>query len=376
MLARARNSVHVAPSTPSPAAERDGKTAGGFFSRHRLSMIFRRPSLTSPQGVDRRRSSAPEAPSSPCPPSLSPLPPPPATVTAIDQEMWFTHKTHAVATTKGVRTVNEDRFRVIASLERFGVGLLVTEKKRVLSFDAALTQCVMESYVNHRNAPVFDLKKLRKKHACDTALYGIYDGHGGAKCSSLLALLLPLYLLRQRDFASDLKSAAMHACREINDEILAREAAGQCAGGSTALSVLVRGSVAYFCNTGDCRAVLVSRNGVAAMTVDHKASNEAEKQRIEDAGGMVLYVHGIPRVSGRLAVTRAFGDAEFRDQVIPEPEITSHVLTRDDEYIVMASDGLWDALSNDQVLSCIRCVRSCSPYLHQTRKTHTHKVSD
>ncbi|TYZ67661.1 hypothetical protein PybrP1_008282 [[Pythium] brassicae (nom. inval.)] len=352
MLRRAHNSVHAEPSMPPLVAERtDGKPAG-FFSRHRLSMMFRKPSLTSPRGADHRRSSAPAAPS----PSQQASLPPRATVTAIDQEMWFARKKHAVATTKGVRAVNEDRFRVISSLERFGAGLLATEKKRVPSFDAALTQRVMESYVNNRNAPAYDVKRLSKasRHASDTELYGIYDGHGGAKCSSLLALLLPLYLLRQRDFASDIRSAAARAYTELNDEILSREAAGQCAGGSTAISLLVRNGVAYFCNTGDCRAVLVSRKGVAAMTVDHKASNEAEKQRIEDAGGMVLYVHGIPRVSGRLAVTRAFGDAEFKDQVIPVPEITSHALTPEDEYIVLASDGLWDALSNEQVLSCIR----------------------
>lgn len=356
MLGRTRNSVHAVSSTSSPTSDSDGKPAG-FFSKRRLSMIFRRKmSVTSPPVADRRRKSAPAAQGTTQ--HLPPSPPPSAAMTAIDQEMWFTVKNHAVATTKGVRAANEDRFRVISSLERFGAGLMATEKKRIRSFSDALAQHVMESYVNNSNAPPYDVKTLSKpsKSASDTAFYGIYDGHGGAKCSSLLALLLPLYLLRQPDFASSIPTAVMRACIEMNDEILKREAAGECAGGSTALSLLVRNGIAYFCNTGDCRAVLVSTNGVAAMTVDHKASNEAEKQRVEDAGGMVLYVHGVPRVNGHLAVTRAFGDAEFKEQVIPAPEITSHKLTPEDEFIVMASDGLWDALTNDQVLRCIRCV--------------------
>lgn len=340
----------------------------GFFSKHKLSAIFSRATATSPLAAVHRRLSAPATVGSqqhqPSPPQQHPKQQRRRTdaVTAIDEEIVFGTNVHALATSRGARKANEDRFRVITSLERFGTGLMLTEKKRVRTFDDALRQHVMESYVIRNDAPAYDAKKLSKhtKHASDTAFYGVYDGHGGAKCSSLLALLLPLYLLRQLDFHADIESAAKRACLEINDEILKREAARECTGGSTAITLLVRRDVAYVCNTGDCRAILVSRRGVQALTNDHKATNEAEKERIEAAGGLVLYVHGVPRVNGRLAVARAFGNSELRDIVIPTPEVTAHRITPDDEYIVMASDGLWDALSNDHVLDCIRyaCVGS------------------
>ncbi|CEG36263.1 probable protein partial [Plasmopara halstedii] len=62
---------------------------------------------------------------------------------------------------------------------------------------------------------------------------------------------------------------------------------------------------------------------------------------------MVLYVKGVDRVNGCLAVARAFGDAELSQLVIADPEVTVYELYREDEFIVMASDGLWDVLTND-----------------------------
>uniref|UniRef100_K3WKK1 PPM-type phosphatase domain-containing protein n=1 Tax=Globisporangium ultimum (strain ATCC 200006 / CBS 805.95 / DAOM BR144) TaxID=431595 RepID=K3WKK1_GLOUD len=269
--------------------------------------------------------------------------------------MVFGVKKYALATSSGVRPTNEDRFRIITNLELFGKGLLTTERASIQNYDDALLQRTMESYVNNKgSAPVYDVNTLLKaKTASDTELYGIYDGHGGARCSSLLALLLPLYLLRHPDFAYSIENAAKQACLAINDEILKREAANQCEGGSTAITLLIRKDIAYFCNTGDCRAIIVSRQGVIALTTDHKAANEVERRRVEESGGMVLYVRGVPRVNGRLAVARAFGDSELKECVISLPDVTTHELTPEDEFIVLASDGLWDALPNEQVLSCI-----------------------
>ncbi|KAF1330123.1 Protein phosphatase, partial [Globisporangium splendens] len=374
MIGRARTSVHAGPAPEQQEQQREEHCPTGFFTRT-LSSLLRRRTVTSPSsslvgtgasivggkqrsdstivGSKQRRNSTvggrksvqgalPESPKS-------------VPMTAIDEEMVFGVKKYALVTSSGVRRTNEDRFRIITSLELFGEGLLTTERANIQNYDDALLQRTMESYVNKKgSAPAYDVKTLLKaKTASDTEFYGIYDGHGGARCSSLLALLLPLYLLRQSDFASSIESATKQACLAINDEILKREAANECEGGSTAITLLIRKGIAYFCNTGDCRAIIVSRQGITALTIDHKATNEVERKRVEDAGGIVLYVRGVPRVNGRLAVTRAFGDSELKECVIPLPDVTTHELTPEDEFIVLASDGLWDALPNEQVLSCI-----------------------
>jgi protein phosphatase 1L len=349
MMGRTRHHVHtsVHEDTDATLPEEPKDDKSGFFSR-KLASLLRRASITT--RVNDMNSVVPAMGNES--PAQSPTQKQPIYVT--DNEIVFGTKKHAVATSNGMRKANEDRFRVISDLELFGKGLITADRKTP-TYQDVLDKQVLEAFARQGNAPRMDMKKLLKHKALTrTEFYGVFDGHGGAACSTILALLLPLYLLLSPDFHSNVIAAAKRACLTMNDEILKREAADECEGGSTALTVMIRNGVAFVCNIGDCRAIMISRRGVEPLTTDHKATNEKEKQRIEDAGGLVLYVKGVARVNGRLAVSRAFGDAELQQYVIANPEITCHQITPDDEYIVIGSDGLWDALSNEQVMACIR----------------------
>lgn len=92
--------------------------------------------------------------------------------------------------------------------------------------------------------------------------------------------------------------------------------------------------------------------------------DQAERQRIQEAGGTVL----IQRVNGSLAVSRALGDFEYKNNpnrrpdqqlVSPEPEITSYARnssTKPDElpaFIVLACDGIWDVMSNEELAAYV-----------------------
>ncbi|KAJ0399604.1 hypothetical protein P43SY_008923 [Pythium insidiosum] len=347
-----RHVVHASVHEDLTAGNDDRNTEkAGFFTR-KIGRILRRSSIGTPFRVRHNETST----VAPAMPGKLPVywPTSPRGMTVIDNEVVFGSKGYGVASSSGARQSNEDRFRVITSLELFGKGV-ITADRRFPSYQAAVEHHLLEVFVTEQNAPKIDVKKLLKhKNATNTEFYGVFDGHGGATCSAILALLFPLYLLLSTDFQTNLIAAAKRACLAINDEILRREAADLCEGGSTGLSVMIRNRVVYCCNTGDCRAILVSRGEVKPLTTDHKAGNELEKQRIEDAGGMVLYVRGIARVNGRLAVSRAFGDSELQEYVIANPEISCHELTQDDEYIVLGSDGLWDVLTNEAVATCIR----------------------
>eukprot|EP00878_Enallax_costatus_P000692 GHUV01000801.1.p1 GENE.GHUV01000801.1~~GHUV01000801.1.p1 ORF type:complete len:940 (+),score=301.24 GHUV01000801.1:405-3224(+) len=117
--------------------------------------------------------------------------------------------------------------------------------------------------------------------------------------------------------------------------------------GSTAVVALVGTHRVWIANCGDSRAVL-SRGGVAVqVTDDHKPEREDEAERVEKAGGQVLYWNG-HRVMGVLAMSRAIGDHCLRPYVIPEPEITVFARHARDEILLLASDGLWDVLSNQE----------------------------
>lgn len=120
--------------------------------------------------------------------------------------------------------------------------------------------------------------------------------------------------------------------------------------GTTAVVVLLSSKSMFVANCGDSRAVL-SRNGHAfALTDDHKAAREDETARVEAAGGQILFWNGV-RVMGLLAVSRAIGDHSLRPYVIADPEVTVVNRHSGDEILVMASDGLWDVISNQEACS-------------------------
>jgi len=106
---------------------------------------------------------------------------------------------------------------------------------------------------------------------------------------------------------------------------------------------------------GDSRAVLVMQDGsVQALSFDHKPDRRDERQRINKEGGHIEYDHenDTYRVFtdevGGLAVTRALGDVAFKPYVTSKPEIKSGKVSGDLAYVVMASDGLWDDVNNEE----------------------------
>lgn len=113
-------------------------------------------------------------------------------------------------------------------------------------------------------------------------------------------------------------------------------------------------------NAGDCRAVL-SRCGTAIeMSMDHRPSSLTEKLRIESLGGYVDdgYLNGL------LGVTRALGDWHLEGlkelgepgggPLSAEPELKMITLTKDDEFLIIGSDGIWDVFSNQNSVDFAR----------------------
>ena len=131
--------------------------------------------------------------------------------------------------------------------------------------------------------------------------------------------------------------------------------------GSTAVGVIISPTHLFFANCGDSRAVL-SRKGQdkpTFSTEDHKPGKPSEMKRIEDAGGSVM----IERVNGSLAVSRALGDYDYKNNpskapteqlVSPEPEVTVFERTEDDEFIILACDGIWDVMTNEEICQFVR----------------------
>ncbi|KAL0694727.1 hypothetical protein Bca4012_061907 [Brassica carinata] len=123
--------------------------------------------------------------------------------------------------------------------------------------------------------------------------------------------------------------------------------------GSTAVVALVCSSHIIVSNCGDSRAVLLRGKDSMPLSVDHKPDREDEYARIERAGGKVIQWQGA-RVSGVLAMSRSIGDEYLEPYVIPDPEVTFMPRAREDECLILASDGLWDVISNQDACEFAR----------------------
>ncbi|KNA11664.1 hypothetical protein SOVF_133230 [Spinacia oleracea] len=123
--------------------------------------------------------------------------------------------------------------------------------------------------------------------------------------------------------------------------------------GSTAVVSVVTPEKIVVSNCGDSRAVLCRKGVAIPLSSDHKPDRPDELNRIEEAGGRVIYWDG-PRVLGMLAMSRAIGDNYLKPYVIPDPEVTITDRTSEDECLILASDGLWDVVSNETAVTVAR----------------------
>lgn len=131
--------------------------------------------------------------------------------------------------------------------------------------------------------------------------------------------------------------------------------------GSTAVVAVVTADKVIIANCGDSRAVLCRSGKAIPLSSDHKPDRPDELNRIEEAGGRVIYWDG-PRVLGVLAMSRAIGDNYLKPYVSSEPEVTVTDRMDEDDFLILASDGLWDVVSNDTACGVARmCLRGKGP---------------
>ncbi|PWZ06399.1 hypothetical protein Zm00014a_000931 [Zea mays] len=240
----------------------------------------------------------------------------------------------------------------------------------------------------------------------DTASFGVFDGHGGKVVAKFCAKYLHREVLHTEAYAAGDLGAAVHRAYLRMDEMMRGQRGwrelqalgdkiNQFTGitegliwspkasdsndrhddwafeegphsdftgpncGSTACVALVRNRQLVVANAGDSRCV-ISRNGQAYnLSRDHKPELEAERERIQSAGGYIKMGH----VNGSLNLSRAIGDMELKQNkflspdkqiLTANPDINIVELCDDDEFIVLACDGIWDCMSSQQLVDFIR----------------------
>lgn len=190
------------------------------------------------------------------------------------------------------------------------------------------------------------------------AFFGIFDGHGGVKAAEYAAKNMDKNIMAEveRMREDGIEDAVKRGYMKTDSDFLKEDTSG----GSCCVTALITQGDLVVSNAGDCRAVM-SRGGVAeALTTDHRPSSQAEKDRIEAMGGYIDCFNGVWRIQGSLAVSRAIGDKQLKRWVIAEPETQVIRIGPKDEFLILASDGLWDKVTNQEAVDIARplCIGS------------------
>lgn len=238
------------------------------------------------------------------------------------------------------------------------------------------------------------------------SFFGVFDGHGGNHASMYLSQALHLNV---SECLANMSSELIKACKESNAgvsspsgdsesmvpsspiDIMVANAlkkvylmtdadfisqSSHPQHGSTATTALILGKRLYCANVGDSRTLLCRNFQAVALSQDHKPSREDETKRIRDAGGFIIN----NRVMGELAVSRAFGDAEFKKGIqsiieeeggamggdmsgeaknwdepliIAEPDVTATIVTEKDQFLLLACDGLFDVFTGEEIVDFV-----------------------
>ena len=178
-------------------------------------------------------------------------------------------------------------------------------------------------------------------------LYCIFDGHGGNITAKLCVKKYPeifrkCLLGNPFDYELAIKKSFYLMDKEI-ENLNANET------GNTATIVFIHNKLLYCANVGDSSCCIIGKTN-EFLTVNHKCSNKSEIKRIEKEGGQIIE----DRLGGILCITRGLGDFDLKKKgLICEPYITKKLIDHNVEYCVIASDGVWDVLSPDDISKII-----------------------
>ncbi|KAG7033746.1 putative protein phosphatase 2C 73, partial [Cucurbita argyrosperma subsp. argyrosperma] len=220
----------------------------------------------------------------------------------------------------------------------------------------------------------------------DLVFCGVFDGHGpsGHRVARYARDVLPTKLSKAikkhpskpEDGLVSIWEAAFEESFKEFDRELGYDSSIDCfCSGATAVTIIKQGEHLVVANLGDSRAVLCTRGDKhqhipIQLTVDHKPNIPCEAERIHNSHGRITAEKEDPDIHRvwvpdadypGLAMSRSLGDFCLKDYgVISNPQISYRNLTRKDEFIVLATDGVWDVLTNKQVINIVASAKNRS----------------
>lgn len=244
------------------------------------------------------------------------------------------------------------------------------------------------------------LLEINERKTQNSSFFALFDGHAGSKCADFLKDKLHFFITNQKEYIDDKLNAIRKGIFKAEEEFWKEASSGPVIdiSGSCLLMSIFHENACYFANVGDSRAVLSSKKGkeIKQLTTDHKPEDEIETNRIKTNGGDVfrnrrvskkmvkddktgeysledVTTYGPFRVHpGGLSVSRTIGDIPSKDPklggaqscVVPTPELGKFEVNDTTDFLVLACDGVYDVLSNEDVVNAVwESIERCAKFM-------------
>lgn len=206
-------------------------------------------------------------------------------------------------------------------------------------------------------------------------LFGVYDGHNGKDVSDMLAKQTNNVLGASLKQNTDLDLHSVMRSLFLKLDAMSCSHNGHESGSTMSIALVTRSKV-WFANCGDSLVMVGLKYKKASkpwamVSQEHKAETEVE--RITAKGGKVINVMGVPRVQGYLNMSRSIGDHHLSPFVIPDPFIT-YMNKEQIEYILIASDGVWDVFNMDEMHALIEQLQKTHGYKQHLSQQERHDI--
>jgi len=223
-----------------------------------------------------------------------------------------------------------------------------------------------------------DFHQIMISEACGQpiGLFGVFDGHNGSQAAKYVQTHLFHNLLMNLDFGN-IQLAITRAYQQTDRNLRTLQVNNNWSSGSTACTAVLLRERLIIANVGDSRAVICKGGNAVALSTDHKPNRADERQRIEEAGGVLICDH--TSIVGDLVklpetnisatcpaqLSRSFGDSKFKPhKVVADPEIEEDTIEEGVDFLVLATAGLWNVVSNQEAVSMVQSIPDAKEAAH------------
>ena len=256
----------------------------------------------------------------------------------------------------------EDQKKSVTEVFDLLSGTSIFKSKPYLSLDSINNKKSGTSSIQNQNTPFksfsyYEDKNLKYRQSMEdigilipdlttdykVSLFGIFDGHGGIDVVKFVKNRLPQLIKIYLNDLFPVEIAFKNAFKKVDEELKFFDSEYI---GTTATLILIKDNKIYCANVGDTKAYIIYDKTYKQISNDHKCTNEDERKRITEIGGKIIK----NRVMGQLILTRTLGDLYVKQfGVINTPDINVYDINETINYIIIASDGVWDVVDLDTI---------------------------